>query len=69
MTEARRLARLNLLRARIMRDVCAKYRLTSRGKPGGLKQGTRAHFAMMRIEKVLHREYLNAIKAEREPIR
>ncbi len=68
MTEARRLARLNLLRARIMRDVCAKYRLTSRGKPGGLKQGTRNHFAMIRIEKMLHREYIDAIKAERAPI-
>lgn len=69
MTEARKLARLNLLRARIMRDVCAKYRLTSRGKPGGLKQGTRAHLAMIRIEKMIHREYIAAIKAEREPIR
>ena len=66
--EARKLARLNLLRARIMRDVCAKYRLTSRGKPGGLRQGTRADFAMRRIEKMIHREYIDAIKAEREPI-
>jgi len=68
MTEARKLARLNLLRARIMRDVCAKYRLTSRGKPGGLKQGTRADFAMRRIERVLLAEYIDAIKAEKQPI-
>lgn len=68
MTEARKLARLNLLRARIMRDVCEKYRLTSRSKPGGLRQGTRAHLAMIRIEKMLHREYIATIKAERQPI-
>lgn len=66
--EARRIARLNLLRARIMLDACRRYRLTSRGKPGGLRRGTRAHFAMIRIEKILRAEYLSALKAERAPI-
>lgn len=66
--EARRVARLNLLRARIMRRALERNRLTARAKPGGQCRARRAHAAMMRIERVLLAEYIAANKAERAPI-
>lgn len=68
MTTPKAAARLNLLRARIMRRAIEAARLTAREKPGGQKRAARAHAAMMRIDQMLTREYIAASKAERTPI-